>query len=184
MTYNVCSSRLLMFLDSLYCKQYGPSSDCSLWSSLIRVHIVWFSEKYSLMCIWIYAADLRCRRHFQDKNSGGMRVIFSRQLYVREKNNSFTAYWVTLYAFLSSADFSKLTFKKNLSGIPSECQTVWLQIRPDLLSDLIWVQTVRKVCQQTTLGSVNDQQMTLCSGEEYHLNGILFSRIGTKLNSN
>ena len=26
----VCSSYLLMFLGSLYCKQYGPRSDCSL----------------------------------------------------------------------------------------------------------------------------------------------------------
>ena len=31
--------------------------------------------------------------------------------------------------FLSSADL-----KKNLSQIPSKCQTVWIQIRPDVLS--------------------------------------------------
>ena len=41
-------------------------------------------------------------------------------------------------------------FKKNLSGMPSECQTVWIQIRPDVLSGLIWVQTVCKGYQQTT----------------------------------
>ena len=36
------------------------------------------------------------------------------------------------HAFLSSADFfQNLLFEKNLSGIPSECQTVWTQIRPD-----------------------------------------------------
>ena len=37
MTFVICSSCLLMFLSSLYCKQYGPRSDCSL--SLIRVHM-------------------------------------------------------------------------------------------------------------------------------------------------
>ena len=39
-------------------------------------------------------------------------------------------------------------FKKNLLGIPSEYQTVWIQIRPDILSGLIWVQTVCKAYQQ------------------------------------
>ena len=28
-------------------------------------------------------------------------------------------------------NFSKSTFSKNLSGTPSECQTVWIQIRHD-----------------------------------------------------
>ena len=32
-----------------------------------------------------------------------------------------------------------------LSGTLSECQTVWIQIRTDILSVLIWVQTVAKV---------------------------------------
>ena len=44
-TFVVYSSLLLMFLGSLYCKQYGPRSDCSLWSSLISVHIVCFHDK-------------------------------------------------------------------------------------------------------------------------------------------
>ena len=47
--------------------------------------------------------------------------------------------------------FSKSTFSKILWGISSECQTVWIQIRPDVLSGLIsdlsgliWFQTVCK----------------------------------------
>ena len=32
----------------------------------------------------------------------------------------------------------------NLSGLPSEWHTVWIQIRPDILSDLIWVRTFWK----------------------------------------
>ena len=54
--------------------------------------------------------------------------------------------------FLSSADFfQNQLFGKIISGIPSECQTVWNQIRPDVLSGLIWVQTVCEGYQQTTL---------------------------------
>ena len=53
--------------------------------------------------------------------------------------------------FLSSADIlSKSTFS-NLSGIQPQCQTVWIQIRPDVLLGLIWVQTVCKCFHQTTL---------------------------------
>ena len=42
----------------------------------------------------------------------------------------------------------------SLSGIPvpSECKTFWIQIRPDVLSGLILIQTVCKGYQQTTLG--------------------------------
>ena len=37
---------------------------------------------------------------------------------------------------LSSADFSFkiIVFKKYLSGIREECQTVWIQIMPNILS--------------------------------------------------
>ena len=47
--------------------------------------------------------------------------------------------------FLSSDFFQNQLFQKNLSGIPSECQTVWTQIRPDK------IQSVCKGCEQTTL---------------------------------
>ena len=41
-------------------------------------------------------------------------------------------------------------FQKILSGTLSECQTVWTHIRIDILSVLIWVQTVCKGYQQMT----------------------------------
>ena len=54
--------------------------------------------------------------------------------------------------FLSSADFfQNQFFRKILSEIPSECQTVWIQIRPDISSGLIWVQIVCKGYQQMAL---------------------------------
>ena len=48
---------------------------------------------------------------------------------------------------LSSADFfqNQLFFKKN------QCLTVWIQIRPNVLLGLVWVQTVCKEYQETTL---------------------------------
>ena len=53
--------------------------------------------------------------------------------------------------FLSSVDFLKINFfKRNLSGIPAECQRVWIKIRPDMLSGLIWVQTVCNGYKQMT----------------------------------
>ena len=55
--------------------------------------------------------------------------------------------------FLSSADFFQNDlFRKILSGIQSECQSDWIQVRPNILSGLIWFQTVCKGYQQTTLG--------------------------------
>ena len=52
----------------------------------------------------------------------------------------------------SSADFLKIAhFRRMPSGLPSGRQTDRIQIRPDVLSDLIWVQTVYKGYQQTTL---------------------------------
>ena len=52
--------------------------------------------------------------------------------------------------FVVCGFFFKLTFSNKSSEIPSECQIVWIQIRPNVLSGLIWVQTVCKGYQQTT----------------------------------
>ena len=47
--------------------------------------------------------------------------------------------------------FSKPAFWKILSGIPSECQTGWVKIRPNNVLGLLYVQTVCKGYQQMTL---------------------------------
>ena len=61
-------------------------------------------------------------------------------------------YICNLAHFLSSADFFRIEpFLKILSGIPSKCKTVWIQIRPDIMTGLIWVQTVCKKYHQMTL---------------------------------
>ena len=40
--------------------------------------------------------------------------------------------------------------RQELFSEPYQCQTVWIQIRPEILSGLIWVQTVSKGYLQTT----------------------------------
>ena len=62
------------------------------------------------------------------------------------------ASWVILHAFCRLLIFfQNHFFLKILSGIPSECPPNWIQIRPDILSDLIWDQSVCKCYEQTTL---------------------------------
>ena len=61
------------------------------------------------------------------------------------------ACWVILHAFSSSADFfQNQLFQKILQGIPSDCQTVWIQIRIGILLVPIWIQTVWKDYPQST----------------------------------
>ena len=70
--------------------------------------------------------------------------------------------------------FSKLTFSKNVSGIRSECQIVWIQIRPDVVSGLIWIQTVCKGYQPTTL---TDKELTLKTSITKNVVNSLFNNV-------
>ena len=62
-------------------------------------------------------------------------------------------YWLIFERFfVFCCFFPKATFfRKMLSGISSECQTVWIQVILTKMSCLIWVQTVCKGYQKTTL---------------------------------
>ena len=78
-------------------------------------------------------------------------------LFLEEKNasnciNSLQPWKFYINPFLLSADFFKINFyEKNILEIQSDCHTVCIQIRPNILSGLIWVQSVCKGYQQTTL---------------------------------
>ena len=61
--------------------------------------------------------------------------------------------------------FFKLIFKTNLSGIPSVCQIVWIQIRPNILLGLIWVQTFCKCYQQTTKVAISGERVKQISNK-------------------
>ena len=52
---------------------------------------------------------------------------------------------------------------KILSGTLSECQTVWIQIRTNILSLLIWVQTVCKCYQKTTKAAAVNERVIVYS---------------------
>ena len=47
--------------------------------------------------------------------------------------------------------FQNQRLRKMFSGIPPECQTDWIKIRPDCMSGLILIQSVCKRIRQTTL---------------------------------
>ena len=95
-------------------------------------------------------------RHHCVKAQADLNLCWACILYVV----CFAVLWLILYCinslspglffmlFLSSADFFTMNFFIN-SGIPSECQADWIQIKPDVLSGLIWVQTVCKSYKQT-----------------------------------
>ena len=83
------------------------------------------------------------------------------------KRQLFACWVISRDFFLSSVDFFfflEIFFffkkkKKNLLGIPSECQTIWIKIRPDVLSGLIWVQSVCKGYQQTTIVATSGERI-------------------------
>ena len=87
---------------------------------------------------------------------------------------NFTCFFVICGFFFFSINF----FQKHLSGIPSECQTVWIQIRPDILSGLICVQTICKGYQQisnvTSRGErVKNLYISMCGREKMMRSGLM-----------
>ena len=66
--HNLCHLLWHIFFSSLYCKQYGPRSDCSqkgaVWSGFIGFASM---LKSSLKCTWTYAADQHKKQTFSCK---------------------------------------------------------------------------------------------------------------------
>ena len=71
---------------------------------------------------------------------------------------SFTLYYCAIFNSMDTVFFHSI--------VPSGCQTVWIQIRPDILSGLIWVQTVCK-------GYISRQQMWPIAGKELNTNQLV-----------
>ena len=69
--------------------------------------------------------------------------------YIFGKKCTLTSFWIFKYCFYYSFTHYYCAICLIFS-IPSRCQTVWIQIRSDILLGLIWVQTVCKGYQQTT----------------------------------
>ena len=77
-----------------------------------------------------------------------MKVVVNKENILSRNYYRFVAclFVSVLFFFFSKLHQSTSSFWKILS----ECQTVWIQIRPDILSGLIWVQTVCKGYHQLT----------------------------------
>ena len=83
---------------------------------------------------------------------------------------NFACFFVICGCIFFKLAFSKKKKKKKNSGIPSEFQTVWIKIRTDVLSGLIWVQTVCKGYQQTTIVATSGESVKyLDSLTPYHI---------------
>ena len=72
---------------------------------------------------------------------GGLGLTVDLSSHWPASHASLTLATLEFFHVLSSADFffKNQLFRKILSGIPSECQTDWMKIRPDVLSGLIWI---------------------------------------------
>ena len=66
---------------------------------------------------------------------------------------------VNFYDFVSSVDFFQflITFSEKFF----QCQTLWIQNRPDILSGLMWVLTVCKGYQQMTKSPLSCKELNI-----------------------
>ena len=107
--------------------------------------ILHLAPMHPCVCVCLFATNLNISHNF--KTTGPGALIF------HMGNLFLIAPWEIFHNFLSSADFfQNQLFRKIISGIPSECITDWIQIRPNVLSGLAWAQTVCKGYQQMTPG--------------------------------
>ena len=58
---------------------------------------------------------------------------------------------------LSSVDFLINFFKNNLSGIPSKCQTVWIQIRPDVVGPNLGPNCLQRLSAATKVATSGER---------------------------
>ena len=136
---------ILVYLRDPYKKNFTNNQTNILYHKYYHYLVYWqwknaFNPKIGHVLL------LKCWQHFNKVYIYNFFLTLNRCLIFWNhpySNNS--ACWEMFHDFLLSADFfSKLAINKILSGIPAESQTVNIQIRPDILSSLICVQTVHK----------------------------------------
>ena len=91
---------------------------------------------------------LKCRVATNQYSLGGSKMTYlQKKVYF----DQLLDYRILLLLFLHTLLFWHiLHFGCWIYSIASGCQTVWIQIRPDILSGLIWVQTVCKVISRNS----------------------------------
>ena len=93
-------------------------------------------SRWTWLCMsqWNFSAVVKIKKNFK------LNAMSIKDFIEYQDINSLHAGLFCMYFFVCRF-FSKLSSsKKNLSGIPSECQTVWFQIWTHSLSGLMWVQ--------------------------------------------
>ena len=96
----------------------------------------------------------------------------ARHIYVFLQNQLFACWVIFILLLLSAYIFQNLPFPKILSGALSECQTVWIQIRTNILWVLIWVRTVCKGYYQTTKVTDSKERVEKISNQNTHSNSM------------
>ena len=112
--------RLLIFFKINFCKNF--------FKEYYQYQTVWIQIRPDILSGLIRVQTV-CKEYQQMTLVGIERVNRS---HTCMQDGNFTCFFCHLMIF-----FKKL-FKKY-----SQCQTVWIQIRPDILSALIWVQTAK-----------------------------------------
>ena len=111
-----------------------------------------------IICLWLYKyAFKRLGDSFEDylcTSDAISFVLFWKNTVLKKKDAKLREQYSNhsnhhlLFAYMS---FCRLLIFLNHYFKSSEFQTVLIQIRPDVLSALVWIQTVCKGYQQTTL---------------------------------
>ena len=123
-----------------------------------------------------------CLQKLPADDTNRQRLKQYKNLWFKSRANAigpFTSYKCPLHislclqGFLLSADFffQKQLFQIILSGIPSEDQTAWIQIRPNILLGLIWIQSVCNGYQQTELTGKDVNNTNLWSKSKANARG-------------
>ena len=121
---------------------------CLMQAASIYINSTWTK-------IYVSEGSLRekplifCKNQQLSKTPWGEASIFNSMLWF---TSPFKPSLALTLCILGNFSFFKISFlEKILLGTSSGCQTVWIQISPDILSGMVWVQNVCKVYQQTTL---------------------------------
>ena len=114
--------------------------------------------------ITLFKEVLWCLRHYDFSviwmTIGFMGILLTLQVLTLCMLGNFSCYCCRLLTF-----FKNELFQKNLSGTLFQCQTVWIQFRTDIMSVLIWVQTVCKDYQQTTKVAVSKKTVIMTAAD-------------------
>ena len=124
-------------------------------------HYPWYNMlSYFDTCLWLVSIfrndsqNAQVYDNFGSPNSDLYKIDLCFGTLTSRRRDSTLCCWEILHVFcclLLLLFFFYQLFWKIISGMPTECQTVWIQIRPDIMLGLIWVQTVCKDYQDTLL---------------------------------